>query len=221
MSRGLNQGKTPILTSGLKVQPWGAIPRDAQLAEVLKLTEEHIAMVFRIPLAVLGVGGKPAGSTEALMQFWVSTGLGFALSHIESAIELLFGLKGQPDDFVEFDTAALLRSSFKDRIEALARGVLGGIYSPNEARNLEGLPDAEGGESPRVQQQVVPLEAAEAIVPTAHGPRPPAAPAPAAPPAAPAPPTPAKQLPKVDRDAYKRESRRLLNTAARINQRLG
>ena len=51
----------------------------------------------------------------------------------------------------------------KDRIEALARGVQGGIFSPNEARNSEGLPDAIFGDEPRVQQQVVPLSAAAKI----------------------------------------------------------
>jgi hypothetical protein len=57
----------------------------------------------------------------------------------------------------------LLRSAMKDRVEALARGVQGGIYAPNEARRLEGLPDVEFGDEPRVQQQVVPLSAASAI----------------------------------------------------------
>ena len=91
------------------------------------------------------------------MQSWVASGLGFALNHIEESIGLLFGLKGQPDEYVEFDTAALLRSAMKDRIESLARGVQGGIYAPNEARNLEGLDSVEFGDEPRVQQQVVPL----------------------------------------------------------------
>jgi hypothetical protein len=50
-----------------------------------------------------------------------------------------------------------LRSSFQTRIEGLVRGVQGGIFAPNEARNTEGLPSVEGGDEPRVQQQVVPL----------------------------------------------------------------
>jgi hypothetical protein len=70
-----------------------------------------------------------------------------------------------------------LRSAQKDRIEALARGVQGGIFSPNEARALEDLPAAEDGDEPRVQQQVVPL--------SAWSQTPPATPAPDAPPAPP------------------------------------
>jgi hypothetical protein len=70
-----------------------------------------------------------------------------------------------------------LRSSMKDRIAALAQGVQGGIYAPNEARAVEELPAVEFGEEPRVQQQVVPLSAAAAI-PALPGPggAPPAAP---------------------------------------------
>ena len=36
----------------------------------------------------------------------------------------------------------------------------GGIFAPNEARELEGLDSVEFGDEPRVQQQVVPLSAA-------------------------------------------------------------
>jgi hypothetical protein len=68
-----------------------------------------------------------------------------------------------PDDFCEFSTDALLRSDQKDRIEALVRGVQGGVFSPNEARNLEGLDSVEYGGEPRVQMQVVPLSAAANI----------------------------------------------------------
>jgi len=184
---GENQGKTPVLTSGFKVQPWGIGGRDASIAEMAKLSAERIALAFRVPLQILGLGGGPSyGSHETVMAFWVASGLGFALNHIEEAIGNLFMLAGQPDEYVEFSTDALLRSALKDRIEALTRGVQGGIYAPNEARNMEGLDDVSAGDEPRVQQQVVPLSAAEKIVaPTGGtGPHPPPAPGPGAPPPA-------------------------------------
>jgi HK97 family phage portal protein len=215
-SRGLAVGKTPILTAGLKVSPWNVGARDAQLAEILKISEEHIALAFRVPLQVLGLtGGTAFGSTEALMQFWISTGLGFCLNHIEEAFGVTFALKGQPDEYVEFDTGALLRSAMKDRIEALARGVQGGIYAPNEARAQEGLPEVEYGEEPRVQQQVVPLSAAGAI---------PAAPGPGAPPSAAATPMNGNGgdeppgAPKDYHDDVQREVRNIIAAAARARK---
>jgi len=173
-AKGLRQGGTPILTSGLKVQPWAGTAKDAELSEVMKMSEQRIALAFRIPLQILGIGGTPYSSTELLMQSWIASGLGFALNHIEDAFGLLFALDGQPDEYVEFNTKALLRSAFKDRIEGLVRAVQGGVFSPNEARNEEDLDRVKFGDEPRVQQQVVPLSAAEAIpaAPPAGGPPP-------------------------------------------------
>jgi HK97 family phage portal protein len=196
-SRGLNTGGVPILSSGLKPIPLSSTAQDAQLAEMLKLNDQAVANVFRVPLQILGLGGTTFASTELLMQSWIASGLGFALNHVEEAFGILFGLKGQPDEYLEFNTRALLRSSFKDRIEGLARGVQGGIFSPDEARAEEELPRVPGGhgEEPRVQQQVVPLSAAAAI--------PAAPPAPSAPPAEPA--TPDEQEPADDDAADARD----------------
>jgi HK97 family phage portal protein len=211
-AKGMHKGGTPILTHGLKVQPWSVGGRDAATAEILKLSNEHIALAFRIPLQILGLGGATYSSTELLMQSWIASGLGFCLNHVEEAFGVLFMLKGQPDEYVEFDTQALLRSAMKDRIEALARGVQGGIYAPNEARQQEGLDAVKYGDEPRVQQQVVPLSAAEAI---------PAAPAPhAAPPAAPQPaprltPPPPE---KGNRDVIQREVRNIFRNADRFGR---
>ena len=167
-SKGLKQGGTPILTAGLKPMILSTNSKDAELAEVMKMSDQKIALAFRVPLQILGIGGQAFSSTEAMMQWWIANGLGFALNHIEDAFGLLFALKGQPDEYVEFDTAALLRSAFRDRIEGLVRATQGGIFSPNEARNLESMDSVEFGDEPRVQQQVVPLSAAAAI-PAAPG----------------------------------------------------
>jgi hypothetical protein len=148
----------------LKVHPWSTTGgKELQIAELMKLSVEQVALVFRVPLQVLGIGGAPLGSTEALMRFWLASGLGFCLNHIEEAFGKLFGLAGQPDEYCEFDTSALLRSDQKDRIDALVRGVQGGVLSPNEARNQEGYDSVPYGDEPRVQAQVVPLSAAGAI----------------------------------------------------------
>jgi HK97 family phage portal protein len=187
-TQGDNAGGTPILTWGLKARPVTITANDGQLAELLKMTEQNIALAFRIPLQILGIGSTPFASTEALMSQWKSSGLGFALNHIEEAFGLLFGLKGMPDEYLEFDTNALLRSNFKELIEGLARSTISGIHSSDEARNEVGLPVTPGGHGamPRCQQQVVPLSYGSHLQP------PPASPPPA--PAAPAAPVPPAKL---------------------------
>jgi HK97 family phage portal protein len=213
-AKGLKQGGSPILTAGLKVQPWAVGGRDAATADILKLTNEHIALAFRIPLQIFGLGTTGFSSTELLMQSWIASGLGFALNHVEEAIGAMFQLKGQPDEYVEFDTGALLRSAQKDRIDSLARGVQGGIYAPNEAREMEGLEAVPFGDEPRVQQQVVPLSQVGKI---------PAAPAPGAPPPAPTDqPKPADQPKppqKASRDDIHREVGNIFANAERIGRR--
>jgi HK97 family phage portal protein len=158
-TKGANAGGTPIMGWGLQWQQVSGTSRDAQLAELLQISDQRIATAFRVPLALLSLitGQMPQASTQDLINFWLASGLGFALNHIEDAIGRFFGLSGYPDEYLELDTRALERMQLKDRIEALARGVQGGIYAPNEARAMEDLAKAKDGDEPRVQQQVVPL----------------------------------------------------------------
>jgi HK97 family phage portal protein len=166
-TRGENAGGSPILSWGLKAKPVNTSARDSQLAEILQKTDQDIALAFRMPLQVLGVGGTPFASTEALMQSWISQGLGFCLNHIEVAFDNFFKLAGQPTEYTEFDTKVLLRSAFKERVEGLAQGVIGGIFSSDEARAEFDLAATPGGygKMPRTQQQVVPLSYGAAMQP--------------------------------------------------------
>lgn len=151
-TKGDNAGGTPILTWGLKAHAVAASAKDSALADMLKLTDQNIALAFRMPLQVLGIGGTPFASTEALMSAWKSTGLGFALNHIEEAFGLLFRLGGMPDEYLEFDTDAMLRSSFKDMIDALVNGT-DKIMTKNEARARIGLGRKKGGDDLFMQMQ--------------------------------------------------------------------
>jgi HK97 family phage portal protein len=158
-TKGENAGGTPILSWGLKARPITVGAGDAQLADMLKLSDQNVALAFRMPLQILGIGGTPFASTEALMSSWKAMGLGFALNHIEEAFGLLFRLKGFPDDYIEFDTNALLRSSFKEMIDALSNGTRR-VMTPNEGRRYLDLPAKEGGDQLFVQMQDVPLSMA-------------------------------------------------------------
>jgi HK97 family phage portal protein len=181
---GMNKGGTPILGGGLKANAIGANAKDSELADILKLSDQAIANVFRVPLQVLGVGDTPFASTEALMMSWRAGGLGFVLNHIEEAIGLLFKLAGQPDEYVEFDTSALLRSDFKSRVDGWSIGVKAGIFDRNVARQDFELAPVDGGDEPWVQQQDIPLSVAAKLAKTPPAPpAPPTLPAPTAEPA--------------------------------------
>lgn len=158
-TRGEATGGTPILTAGLKAKPVATAPKDSQLAEMLQMGDQKVALAFRIPLQILGVGGTPFASTEALMSSWKASGLGFALNHIEEAFGQLFRLRGYPDEYLELNTNALMRSSFKEMLDALTSGTHR-VMTPNEARRHLDLPALAGGEEILVQQQDIPLSMA-------------------------------------------------------------
>jgi hypothetical protein len=92
-----------------------------------------------------------------MVNWFLSSGLGFLLEHIELELNKLFNLPF--NQRMNFDTKVLLRSDWKSQIETLGEGVLKGIYAPNEARNILGMGSVKDGDEPRVQQQVVPLSA--------------------------------------------------------------
>lgn len=156
MSTGINTGKVPILSWGLKWQPLSLSDKDAQTVDSMKMSVEDIARVFRVPMPIIGsTDNTTYNNVHNLLQFWKSSGLGFVLNHIENAMGDFFG--AADNESVDFDMDALLRADLLTRVDALTRGITGGLYAPNEARNKEGLEDVEGGEKPLVQQQMVPV----------------------------------------------------------------
>ena len=153
-----NSGGVPILGNDLKFQSMSLTSQDAQMIEAFAMTVESISRVFRVPLPLINsMAGSTFNNAEAMMGWFLASGMGFLLEHIELELNKVFSLPF--DQRVNFDTKALLRSDWKTQIETLGEGTLKGIYSPNEARKLMGLPPAKDGDEPRVQQQVVPLSA--------------------------------------------------------------
>jgi HK97 family phage portal protein len=174
----LETGGVPILANGLKAQPLSLTSQDAQLVEAFKMTIEDIARAFRVPGPLLGLTGTYS-NTEQMISFWLSTGLGYMVNHIEQAYDKFFDLPA--GDFTELDTDTLLRVDLKSRLDSLSQATQNGIMSPNEARSRLDLPKVEFGDEPRMQAQCVPLSNAQ-LVPAA-----PAAPAAPVSDAAPAP----------------------------------
>lgn len=158
-TKGEHAGGTPILSWGLKAKQVEFKAGDGQLADMLKLSDQAVALAFRVPLQILGIGGTPFASTAELMSAWRATGLGFCLNHVEEAFGQLFRLKGYPEEYLEFDTNALLRSSFKEMIDALSKGTQR-VMTINEARGSIQLPKVKGGDEILVQMQDVPISMA-------------------------------------------------------------
>lgn len=152
-SAGMSTGGIPILGGGMKFNPMGISSTDAQLIESQKYSAADIARVIGVPLPVVGeLENSTMNNVEQLISLWLSVSLGALLENIEQSLNKLF--KFGMDDYVELDTAALLRSDFSERVNGLVKGVQGGVFTPNEARAKEGLHPVPHGDVAYLQAQM-------------------------------------------------------------------
>lgn len=156
-SKNLNAGGVPILANGLKWDAMSISNQDAEMVAALKFTVEDISRVFHVPLMLINsMENATFNNAESLIRFWLTSGLGFLVNHVEQCLARLYRMP--KNQGVELDTEVLLRADLQARMTAYGDAVTKGIYSPNEIRSREGLPNVEGGDMPRVQQQMVPLD---------------------------------------------------------------
>lgn len=157
-AKGMQAGRIPVLGGGLKFQPLSINSQDAQLVEAQRLSLEDICRVFGVPPPLVGdLSHATLNNAETLVQHFLSMSLGSYLEHTERAFDRLFGLSGGME-YIELDTAALLRTDFAGRIDGLTKAVQGGLMTPSEARSREGLGPIKGGDAAYLQRQMVPID---------------------------------------------------------------
>jgi HK97 family phage portal protein len=156
-SRGLAMGGTVVLSHGLKPETISAEQAEGAWSDQMKGADAHIALALGVPLQVLGLG-TTVTPTETVVNGWLSGGLGFVLDNVERAFDRLFRLPGWPAEYIELDTAALLRVNERERVETAAAAIKSGQDTINEVRTDRERPRVTGGDDIRVQQQDVPLD---------------------------------------------------------------
>lgn len=151
-------GKTAVLDNEIKWQPLALSAEDSQVVEQYKMSRDDIAMVYRVPPYMLGnLEGTSFNNVGNMQKMFIASALGFWLEHIENAMNKLFGFDGVTN-YMEFDIErGLMRPDMETRMGALAKGVQGGIYAPNEARQKENLGPVEGGDEAFMQRQMTPV----------------------------------------------------------------
>lgn len=156
--RGDRSGKTAVLDSGLSWQPLSISPQDSQIVQTFNLQVDDIARVYRVPLAFLArLEGATWSNVESMTRSFFVSCLAFYVEHIEAALDSFFQLPA--DQEISFDVErAMQRAEFDRRMTAASVAVRGGIYSPNEIRDMEGLKPVEGGDEVFLQAQMEPVE---------------------------------------------------------------
>jgi len=155
---GINAGKVPVLDNDLQFQSMSLTAVEAQLIEQYGMTKRDIAIVYRVPLYMVGEGEAQFKTAEASQRDFVTRTLGFYIQHVEASLNNFFGYDGRTE-YWNFDVeAGIMKPEYNMRIEGLAKGVQGGIFAPNEARASENYPEKEGGDELYMQRQMVPLD---------------------------------------------------------------
>jgi HK97 family phage portal protein len=158
VSRGMNQGKVPILGNGLKFQPMSISAEDSQLLESYKASTLDICRIFGVPIQLLGQETNGAASSVATLigQFKAGSLL-YIAELIEFALEELFKFDHDIDT-IRFDLDNVARADFTTEIETLSKAIQNAVFAPNEARNRVGLDSVPFGDEPRIQAQNVRLQ---------------------------------------------------------------
>lgn len=130
-------------------------PEQGQLVEARLYALQEISRIYGLPPQFLqdySKGNFANAEQEDIrlvkytLQTWVNR------------IEQEFNLKlfrAQPTRFVELNLDGLLRGDLKARSEAYAKYIQNGIYTPNEVRRFENMPDQDGADDLMIQQNMV------------------------------------------------------------------
>jgi HK97 family phage portal protein len=175
-----NIGKVAVLGDGLKFEkPTVMTAVDAQLIDQLKWDDEKICAVHHVPPYMVGVGPLPSyNNVEALGQQYYGQCLQYYFESLELCLTEGLGLTDAGYE-VEFCVEELDRMDSVQRMEVATKGVVGGVFSPNDARAKFNLPAVPGGDVVYLQKQNWPLEKLGTDQPASPAPAPAPMPEPA------------------------------------------
>lgn len=158
----LNSGRPFIAEGGQSVDTLSMSPADVQMLESRAFSISQICMMFGVPPHLIGFTEKTTSWGTGIEQ----QTLGFQkfalrrrLSRLEQSMrkQLLTAQDKAEGITIEFSIEGLLRGDSAARAKFYAAMTAMGAMTINEVRQLENLPQIEGGDVPRIQMQNVPI----------------------------------------------------------------
>ncbi|QDP39438.1 phage portal protein [Radiobacillus deserti] len=130
-------GKTVILEEGLEFNPLSLKPDELQMVDSQKQIISEIARVFNIPESMINRSANKYNSLQMNNIQYMQHCLGPIITSIESAISknLLTHDEKIMGFYFRFDTSEILRTTEKEKVETVSKGLKDGLYSFNEARH--------------------------------------------------------------------------------------
>lgn len=138
-------GKTVILEEGLDYSPISMKPNDLQLSEVRKSYISDIARLLNIPEFMINADANKYGNSEEQSLGFIQFCLAPIVSTIESAVNKELLLEDEKLEGYEFkmDMSKLIQVTRKEKAEAVAAELTGGLISFREARSDLDRPQTE------------------------------------------------------------------------------
>lgn len=155
-----NSHRLAILDLGLKYTPIAATNKDAQFVENKEVTIRDIARYFGVPLYKLQEGKQAYGSNEQnAIEYVVSTLHPIVNQYAEEQTwKLLTNTELRQGLEIRINMMAELKGDTASRGAWYTNQRNNGVFSVNDIRALEDLPDVEGGDERRESLNYVPLK---------------------------------------------------------------
>ena len=136
-----NAHRVAVLEEGMKFQPIGIPPEQAQFLETRKYQLNEIARIFRIPPHMIGDLEKSSFSNieQQSLEFVMYTLDPWVIRWEQAISRVLFSDSEKRQYFVKFNVDGLLRGDYQSRMNGYAVGRQNGWLSANDIRELENL----------------------------------------------------------------------------------
>jgi HK97 family phage portal protein len=145
--QGINQANLPaVLTDGSKFNPITITPEDSQFLESRGFSAGEISgMIYRVPPHMIGLVDRSTswgtGVEQQEMGYTRNT-LQDYIGRLQSSLTALH----PPGQYVNLDLTQRLRGDTLQRAQASSFAVLGGFWTPNEARAHFDMPSRPDGD---------------------------------------------------------------------------
>ncbi len=136
-----NSHRVAVLEEGMKYQPIGISPEQAQFLETRKFQINEIARIFRVPPHMVGDLEKSSFSNieQQSLEYVKYTLEPWVVRWEQSMCRALLSDSEKPTIFIKFNVDGLLRGDYASRMSGYATARQNGWMSANDIRELENL----------------------------------------------------------------------------------
>lgn len=156
-----------ILEGGAKFNPIALNHEETQLLETRKFQRSTLAGIFRVPAHMINDLEKATFSNvEHIDLAFVKHTLRPWMTNWEQRCRMtLLSLKEKATLCFRHNIGDLIRGDFPTRMDGYSKGVMAGVFSPNDCRRAEGLNSFVGGDQYFVNGTLVKIQDAGKVVP--------------------------------------------------------